>query len=494
MIWLTGGGCASPRWLTQEGAEALGSASAVVYDRLIHPDLLLLCPPGALFIQAGKRGSDHTMSQEEINRLLVELAADHPHVVRLKGGDPFVFGRGGEEAQELDRHGIPWRAVPGVTAALGGLLKEGIPVTHRGAASAVCLATGHLEAPSESYWGSLARFDGSRVLYMSASNLPENLGRLISLGLPEDEPCVAVTWGGWGRSYVVGGTAGEGARGGWASQVRSPSVVMIGGSARVRLTPAELPLKGLTVAVCRPMPEGYQTARRLEALGADAFTLPLLEVRPTASREELLASLEGADTVVFTSPRGPKVFRDLVMDLRLLRCRTVAIGEGTRRSLEEMGIGVDLMPERADSRSLAELLVSCVRPGERILFLRNRRCSPLPVEAVRRAGALALELPIYEMVPRGLPWRELILEHWQDTRPHAVVFGSAALAEAFADEFGPLPAGAVPVAWGEECAKRCGELFRRRGVVMASQDLDGLVSALLEIRGSEHPPKHRGRG
>ncbi|EHM09250.1 uroporphyrin-III C-methyltransferase [Thermanaerovibrio velox DSM 12556] len=482
MIWLVGAGCGSPRWLTLEALQVLSGAQAVVYDRLIHPDCLLLAPKGALFIEAGKRGGDHRMEQEEINRLLVDLGRRFKTVIRLKGGDPFVFGRGGEEAAALDRAGLEWRAVPGITAALGGFLAEGIPLTHRGVSSGLCLVTGKLgdATDPQGYFEGIASFKGSRVLYMSASSLVRNLRLLTSLGLSPQTPCGILSWGGWGRGCLERTTL-EGAIGmGEAGRLASPSVILLGEAAHLELKPAPLPLKGLQVAVCRPMGEGYSTARELEGLGADAFTLPLLEEETAVQEADVIAGLREANWLVFTSPRGPRVLKDLIKDLRHIRCSTVAIGPGTASAMEDTGIGVDLMPQRPNSESLGELLRGVIRPGERVLFLRNRRSSRIPVEAVAEARGLPVEIPIYEMKPRDIPWMGLIREHWEDHPPQAVVFGSAALAEEWSRRLGGLPGRAKAVAWGDECAKACMDLFGG-AVAMKTPDSKGLVDALKSL-------------
>ncbi|MCX7827721.1 MAG: uroporphyrinogen-III C-methyltransferase [Thermanaerothrix sp.] len=488
MIWLVGAGCGSPRWLTLEALEVLSRAEAVVYDRLIHPDSLLLAPRSALFVEAGKRGGDHTMGQEEINRLLVDLGRRFDRVVRLKGGDPFVFGRGGEEAMALEAAGLPWQGVPGVTAALGGFLREGVPLTHRGASSGLCLATGQLGSSGHmaGYFEGVVGFRGSRVLYMSASNLAQNLRSMLSMGLNPETPCAVLCWGGWGRAKLERTSVRGAIEAATSNGIPSPSVILIGEAAALGLQPAEGPLKGLQVAVCRPMPEGYRTSRALEALGADAFTLPLLEERATAEKEQVAGELNKARWLVFTSPRGPRILKDLIKDLRLIRCSTAALGQGTAAAMEEAGIGVDAVPEFPSSDSLANLLRRVINPGDRVLFLRNRVGSDGPVKAVMEAGGVPSVLPLYEMTPREMPWMGLVEEHWKAHPPHGVVFGSAAMAEEWAQRFGGLPKGARAVAWGDQCGKACEGLFGSC-VVMKTPDMEGLTEALKGLAAETSP-------
>lgn len=500
-VHLVGAGCGTPSWLTLRGAELLRTAEAVVYDRLIHPDLLQLCPKGCEYHPVGKRESDHTLPQKEINALLVELGKRLASVVRLKGGDPFVFGRGGEEALALEEAGLSWDAVPGITAALGGCAAAGLPPTHRGLSGAVTLATGRLGDggaettpdngtnsgdPRRNFLRELGAVPGTLCLYMSASSFAEAAPFLEAGGVTPDTPGACVTWGGWGRATLRSGTFGELIEASRRNALRSPSVLVLGRTAGVALHPLRGPLAGLQVAVCRPAPESWNTARRLEQLGADAYSVPLLELeeRPLQGAADLLAR---ADWIVCTSPRGAAQIKRCASDLRRLRGRLAAIGEGTARALALEGLPPDVTAEEPTSEGLARLLRSLIRPGERVAFVRNERASSLPEEAVRQAGGVPFELAAYRMIPKPLPGEELYRELWRQAPLHAVVFGSAALAEAWWDRFGGLPPGAVPVAWGETCARRIRELLetQREGgrdvAVLESPDLPGLERVLRRL-------------
>ena len=501
-VFLVGAGCGSPRWLCGEARRVLEEADQVVYDRLIHPDALLLAPRGCALYPVGKREGDHLRTQEETNRLLVELGRRGGRVVRLKGGDPFVFGRGGEEAQACEAAGVPWRAVPGITAAFGGFLAEGIPLTHRGLAASVTLATGHRGPGDEgTYWEELARTSGSLVLYMGASAFGDIADRLAALGKDPKTPAASVTWGGWGRARVIRDTlTGLGSRA-RRGDLPSPSVILLGEAARLDLHPLRGPLRGLQVAVCRPMPEAYRTARFLEDRGADAVSLPLLDLEPLEPRDRDASAraLEEADWTVLTSPRGPGALKDLLRDLRRLRGRLAALGPGTAGACETLGLVPDLVADPPDSEGLASALARTLRSGDRVTFLRNERASSLPVEAARRAGASVTCLSAYRMVPRELPWMDLIREHGDAAPPHAAVFGSAATAEAWRAALGDLPPGTVPVAWGRVCAAACEDLFRRPVRTLPSPDLEGLEATLEELakglheEGSPHAGEEGGR-
>ena len=471
-VHLVGAGCGGPLWLVLRARELLQEAAHVVYDSLIHPDLLQLAPEGCAFHPVGKRKGRPSHNQGDVNELLVRLGRSGDNVVRLKGGDPFVFGRGGEEAIALSEAGIPWTYTPGITAAIGGLGAAGIPPTHRGVADSITLVTGHSaggESPNAELWRSIGSLGGTKAVYMGASSWGELHPLLRQGGMRPDEPCAAVVWGGWGRSRLVR------FRGPDSLGAPSPCILAVGDAARMELAPDRGRLRGLQVAVVRPFPESWDTARRLEALGADAYSLPLLkleEIRSPGAEEELAR----ADWVVLTSPRGAALLPGRI-DPRRIRGRVAAIGDGTATALSSFGIRADAVPRESTSESLATLMADAVRPGDRVAFFRNEAGSPLPGEAVAARGGVPVDIPAYRMVPCKPPGIDAFESMWEDCGLDAVVFGSAALAAAWEGR-APPPKGAALVAWGETCAAAVERRFGRKPVVMRSSDHRGLVEAL----------------
>jgi uroporphyrinogen III methyltransferase/synthase len=482
-VWLVGAGCGSPGLLAISAAECLSKADHVVYDRLIHPDILQLAPPGCRFHLAGKRESRHTMRQEEINELLASLGREG-EVVRLKGGDPFVFGRGGEEAEFLEKHGVQWRAIPGVTSATGGALGVGLPVTHRDVSSSVLLATGHrrdgADCADDGRWREIASSGGTAALYMGTSNFAAVANRLISSGKSPKTPVSVVRWGGWNRAARIDGTLEEIASTAKREGLPGPSIIYIGEAARIRLWGCVGPLRGMQVAICRPYPECWKTARALEAMGADCYGLPLLSLEEIQVGGEEAEAIESADWLVLTSPRGVSRLARIVRDIRRIRGRVVSIGEGTSSALASAGIVPD-MTASGDSGSLAILLANIVSPGESVVFARNERGAETPVAAVREKGASARVIPTYRMAARDVPGIEIMREQWSDCGLDAVVFGSSAMAEEYSRVQG-IPANAAPVAWGDECGAAVRRIFGRAPEIMPSPDLDGLISSLLKMQ------------
>jgi uroporphyrinogen III methyltransferase/synthase len=484
-VWLVGAGCGLPGLLTLSAAECLSKADHVVYDRLIHPDILQLASLGCKFHLAGKRERMHTMRQEDINELLVSLGRDSGTVVRLKGGDPFVFGRGGEEAEFLEKNGVPWRAIPGITSALGGALDVGLPVTHRDVSSSLVLATGHRrEDPGGvdgGYWRRIASSGGTVALYMGTSNFAVAAEGLISSGMPPETPISVVRWGGWNRASRICGTLAEIASTAKRDGLPNPSVIYIGEAARMKLPRAEGPISGMQVVVCRPYPECWDTGRAVEAMGADCYGLPLLRTEELDVGDAGADAIKSADWLVVPSPRGAARIAHVVADIRSIRGKVVSIGEGTSSALRAAGIVPDLTA-KGDGASMARLLESVVSPGESVVFSRNERGSEAPVAAARNKGAEALVVPIYRMAKRDVPGLEVMREQWDACGTDAVVFGSSAMVEEYSRVLGLPPANAALIAWGSECGASIRRMLGREPAVMSSPNLDGLISSLIKIR------------
>lgn len=494
-VILAGAGCGSPRLLTEAARDCLGRADHIVYDRLIHPDLLQLAPPSCRFHAVGKRENDHLMSQEEINRLLVGLGRESEQtVVRLKGGDPFVFGRGGEEAAALEEAGIAWTAIPGVTAAFGGAACAGLAVTHRDAAASVTLATGHRRSGADDgneglFWKELAQTSGTVALYMGASAFAEIAAGLIALGRSPDTPSAAVIWGGWGRAKKITGTLGSLGAAAKGGKLPSPAIIYIGPAAGIDFSVPPGPLAGLQVAVCRPYPACWTTGRFLEELGADAYGLPLLSLEPLAPEDGALVreEIERADWLVLTSPRGPGELRRVAPNLRAIRGRIASIGEGTSRALREAGLPPDLTAG-GTSEDLARSLAQRVCPGDHVVFARNERGSNAAVEAARARGASVKSIATYRMSPREVPGLDVMREQWPGGVPDAIAFGSAAMVEAYeaalcgSSETVEALQNTALIAWGSVCADAIRERFGRTAIRLDEPSDNGLAQALIRLR------------
>src|SRR4051794_11563070 len=389
VVDLVGAGPGDPGLLTRRGEAVLSRAEVVVYDHLASPRLLDLAPRSALRICAGKSIGHCTLNQDEINALLVEHARKGRRVVRLKGGDPYVFGRGAEELAFLRASGGPVRVVPGVTAAGGVPAYARVPITHRDDASAVAFVTGHgdPEAPAPAGsgldWPSLARFPGTLVIYMGVTRLAALCRTLVREGKPATTPAALIMSGTTPRQRTVVGTLDDLAARVAEARLGPPALVVVGEVVARR--PAlgwfeELPLFGQRIVVTRPAGEAPRAADDLEAFGAEALIAPTVEILPATDLEPIdraIDRLETYDWVVFTSGNGVRSFLDRLeargRDLRALgSSRLAAIGPSTAEVLASYHLRADLVPASFRSQALAEALAPRVA-GRRVLLARADR-------------------------------------------------------------------------------------------------------------------------
>lgn len=442
-VYLVGAGPGDPKLITVRGLEALRRSDAIVYDRLAAPQLLQHAPPHARIFYVGKRPERHTMKQEDINRLLVELALEGCTVTRLKGGDPTVFGRGGEEAEALRRHGIPYEIVPGVTSAIAVPAYAGIPVTHRDLSSSFLVLTGH-EHPekldSMIRWDRVANATGTLVLLMGVSHIDHICRRLMEHGRPPDTPVALVRWGTRAEQRTLTGTLADIAGKVREAEFKPPAVIIVGEVVRQR---EELswyerkPLFGRRVLVTRARDQADELSSRIDELGGEPYEYPVIETRMTTSPDKAelvraaLAQAESYDWVVLTSVNGVDYFfRWLIacgVDVRRFhRARFAAVGPKTAEALKQRGIVPDVLPDRTQGYQAEGLLAAFgaeLRPGQRALLPRGDLARNwLPAE-LRRHGVEAVEADIYETVPVA-PRDDRLTEWLAQRRIHMVTFTS----------------------------------------------------------------------
>jgi len=481
-VHLVGGGCGRPLWITLEAKERISEAEHIVYDSLVHPDLLQLAPQGCTFHFVGKRKGKHSIRQEEIDSLLVELGRTGKTVVRLKGGDPFIFGRGGEEAIALQDAHIPWTYTPGITASIGGAGMAGIPPTHRGKADSFTMITGHRKGgsmPDGKAWKWLSSCPGTLAIYMGASSWKDLSDRLLADGMDPGKPCCSVRWGGWGRYTVQRGPLAEMN----GNDIGSPSIIMIGDPAGLDMYPESGELGGLQIAVARPFPESWKTSRLLEGMGADAYSMPIAAMEEIRNEGER-SILESADWIVLSSPRGARLLtRDT--DPRRIKASIAVIGQATASALAETGIMADGIASPQTSAGLSELLSGKVEAGAKVVFFRNESGSSLSMEAVKAKGADTTVLSAYRMADSTPPGMEFYRKQWDENGLDAVVFGSAGMAEAWKKILGGLPDGAVPIAWGKTCGEAVEKTFGTGPVIMEKPETESMIKTLKKIKNTK---------
>jgi uroporphyrinogen III methyltransferase/synthase len=508
-VYLVGAGPGDPRLITIAGANALAKADVVVYDRLAHPNLLALAPPDSEKIYVGKTSGSHTLSQTGINRLLIQLARSGKTVARLKGGDPFVFGRGGEEALALTAAGIPFRIIPGVTSALAAPAYAGIPVTHRGIANSFAVITGHEHenAPMrQTEGGEELRDEGETrfhldasadtlVFLMGAANLPAIVSSVLESGRSMDTPAAVIQWGTWaGRQKVVSGNLGDIAEKVDAACLTSPVTIIVGETARLREQIRwwdNLPLSGKRVIVTRSRESASSLADALYDAGAEPIEYPVIQIVAPPDRFEALdsalARLRSFDWIVFTSANAVRAFWDrltaLVGDSRVLvSLKIAAVGPATGSALKQIGIIPDFTPTVFTSEETAKQFPEdplC----RNILF-------PCAAEAGDMLPALLAErhfdveiAPVYQTIPAGIGV-ERIIERLNEGSVDIVTFTSSSTVKNFAASLGAEPPSLkhVDIACiGPVTAQTVSEIFHREPDIVAEEyTIAGLMEALVK--------------
>jgi uroporphyrinogen III methyltransferase/synthase len=474
-VALVGAGPGDPGLLTVRGAELLGRAEIVFYDSLAEASLLSLAPDDAEKVFVGKRPGA-PMDQEEINALLVEHGRAGRRVVRLKGGDPFVFGRGGEEALALQAAGVPFEIVPGITSAVAVPAYAGIPVTHRGLSTSFSVVTGHSrhEADAETDWASLARAGGTIIVLMGVAHRAAIAERLQESGMPPDTPVAAVCWGTRPEQRTVRTTlAGLG-----AVALEPPATIVIGAVAGLRLDWWETrPLFGHRVLVTRTREQASGLAGRLAELGASVVELPTIEIADPAdggvALREAAAAAGTYDWVVFTSGNAVERFMACLRDARAFgTARVGAIGGAPAAALVERGVRADLIPERAVGEALVEVFPD--GPG-RVLLPRAAIGREVVPDGLRAKGWTVEVVEAYRTVPAPAPSGGI-------GHLDAVTFTSASTVEAFLALDLPVPP--VVACIGPITARTAEARGLRVDVVAEEASVGALAEALARRIGS----------
>lgn len=499
MVYLVGAGPGDPGLLTRRGQWVLSCAGVLVYDRLASWELLSLAPKNCERIYVGKTAGQHSMKQEEINRLLVEKAREGRPVVRLKGGDPFVFGRGGEEIQELSKAGIPYEVIPGVTSAIAALADAGIPVTHRKLAQSFHVITGHTAYPAETAHSPgpedtlpdgfplYAKLSGTLIFLMGLSNLETIAERLIGNGKAPDTPAAVVCGGTLPGMRCVRAELSKLPEEARKAGVSSPGIIVVGETAALRFCrESTLPLSGVSVGVTGTDELALRLSERLCSLGARTLRAARSDV--IRLHEDMLldaaAGLSGYDWIVFTSRNAVRIFFEALRQQRidhraLAHLKFAVAGRGTGEFLESLGFFADYMPESYTTEALAKGLCTVAGKGECLLLPRARQGSKHLPERLRAAGLNVTDLAVYDIETEQAPLSELFgLDY--------VTFGSASGVRGFfaedTEKKRELFSAAVPVCIGEATAAALKEYGIGRAVVARDYTADGIAKAIVEER------------
>ncbi len=500
-VFLVGAGPGDAGLITVRGAELLGRADVVVYDALVNKDLLSLAPPGAELIYAGKRSGAHSIPQDELSRLLVEKARAGQCVVRLKGGDPYVFGRGGEEAGRLAAARVPFEVVPGVSSSIAGPNYAGIPLTHRDHCSSFTVVTGHEDPDKvepEVDWGQVARAPGTKVVLMGVTRVKTISEALIANGMSPDTPIAMIRWATTGRQQSVFGTLRTIAAVAESAGFKPPGLTVIGGVVQLRgqLNWFEKrSLFGRRIVVTRARDQAGQLARDLLERGADVLEIPTIRIVPPTERRDIadaLLELNAYDWLVFTSPNGVAAFFELFFkafeDLRDIGgVRIAAVGPATAGKLRQLHLKVDAMPEEfAAAKVAAAMAEQGSLENLKVLLARAETANRDLPKHLEEMGAIVDDLPCYKTVPETED-RNGAAARLMETGADWITFTSASTVENFHARF-DLPQllarfpGLRLASIGPETSKAIAALGLKPALEAREHTAAGLVKALEAAR------------
>ena len=495
ICYLVGAGPGDPLLLTLKGRECLGIADVVVYDYLSNPVFLGYAKEGAEILYAGKTAGTHTISQPDINALLVEKTKSGKTVVRLKGGDPFLFGRGGEEAIALAEAGCAFEVVPGVSSAIAGPAYAGIPVTHRDHNTVLTMFTGH-EDPSKPEtsvdYSAIARAPGTKVMVMGIKRLETIAGGLMAAGMDKDVPVALIRWATTGRQQTLTGKLYDIAAKAEEASFKPPAVAVFGDVVELRpkLNWFEaLPLFGKRIAVTRTRQQAGDLVARLRVLGAEAFEMPTIRLEPAPDKRafyETVAYSHAYDWIVFTSTNGVdaffKAFFEIYHDARDLgAARIAAVGPETAARVRSFHLQVEVQAEKFVAEDLIKALQK-ETSVENLKFLLARAEGARDVLAAEltRLGAIVDDVTAYRTVPETEDVSGGI-RRFREEGADLVTFTSSSTAENFQALNLPLPPGICHASIGPVTSRTMQKLGMSVDIEARAHDIPGLVSAIVKF-------------
>ncbi len=412
-VYLVGGGPGNEGLITRRGLDLIRKAEVLVYDRLAGGNLVKEAKEDCEMIYVGKKSSNHVMKQEDIDQVLVDKALENKMVVRLKGGDPYVFGRGGEEGIKLFDNNIPFEVVPGISSSIGGLCYAGIPITHRGVATSFHVITGHLKEDSDEHdWEALSRLNGTMVFLMGMSNLDKITKKLIENGKSKDTPVGIVHWASHPDQVVVEGNLENIVEEVKKAKVSSPSLIVVGDVVRLRSKLnffENRVLHNKEIIITRASTQSSKMVKKISELGGVPLELPMIKINKLEPLDEInlvMKELSTYNYLVFTSMNGiNRFFEELEnhnLDTRALyNMKIVCVGEPTRKALKEKGLNADIIPDRFVSEGIIEKLLPILNKNDKLLIPRAKNARPLLVEELSKVSQVK-ELKLYETVSTKL--------------------------------------------------------------------------------------------
>jgi uroporphyrinogen III methyltransferase/synthase len=497
-VYLIGAGPGDPGLITVKGLECVKKADVIIYDYLANERILDHRRPGAELIYVGKQGSRHTLPQAEINELIVRKASEGKIVARLKGGDPFIFGRGGEEAEDLADNDIPFEIVPGVTAATAVPTYAGIPLTHRGHTASVAFVTGHEDPTKEEskvHWDRIATGIGTLVFFMGMKNLQNIVDNLVSHGRKPETPVALIQWGTRTDQRVVTGTLSDIVARVKEAGLGPPAIIVVGEVVRLRQKLnwyESKPLFGKRVVVTRSRDQASVFADMLIDRGATTIEFPTIDVVPPASWAELDSAIDAIDSyqwVIFTSANAVRFFferlRSSGKDIRRLKGVSIcAVGPKTAESIEQYGLRADLVPSEFKAEGVLAALGGVSVKGQKFLIPRAKVAREIIPDKLRGLGAEVTVATAYENV-RPTSDVDRVRKLFHDKKIAAVTFTSSSTVHNFVDilgqkEYKSLLDGVTVACIGPVTAKTAEEYGMRTDIMPKEYTIPAFVDAMVE--------------
>lgn len=495
-VYLVGAGPGDPGLITVKGLECIKQADVLIYDFLASPVLLKQAPENSEIIYVGKKEGVHTLAQDRINTLIIEKAKSGFTVTRLKGGDPFIFGRGGEEAEELFKAKIPFEIVPGVTSAIAAPAYAGIPLTHRKFTSTLAFVTGHEDPAKEKSsidWAALAKGIGTIVFLMGVKNLPNITSQLVSHGMPSDTPVALIRWGTTPRQITVTGTLDTIVERVKTAGLKAPAIIVVGHVVTLSETMKwfeNRPLMGLRIVITRSREQASELVKRLSDLGAECLECPTIKVVPPDDFKSLdmaIENLSDYDWLIFTSVNGVIFFFERLfakgMDVRVLNnLHTAVIGPATAKRLFDFGLKSDIIPESYRAESVVKAFAKVNIKGKKILLPRAKHARSVLPKELTKMGAVVDAITAYctEAVQDNA---DLMLTRLKERTVDLITFTSSSTVKNFHDLLPPedldnLMKGVTIASIGPITAETARDLGFDVHIIAESFTIPGLCQAI----------------
>lgn len=493
-VWLVGAGPGDAQLLTLKAKSVIEQADTVIYDRLVGQSILLMIPAKAKAIDVGKRAGNHTMPQEEINQLILKESLEGKKVVRLKGGDPFLFGRGGEELELLVKNKIPFEVVPGITSALSVPAYNGIPVTHRDYTSSLHIITGH-KKQGEAYnidFEALVRTKGTLVFLMGVNALEEICIGLINAGLKQETPAAVLEKGTTSKQKKVIATVATLAKEAANNQIGTPAIIVVGEVCKLsnEFTWFEkLPLSNCKVVLTRPADLISETTQKLRNYGAEVLEIPTIKLEQINGNNEIknhFKDIEQYNWLVLTSPSGANIFFNLLKEFRidirkLSKIKIAAIGSATANKIEERGLFVDLISDKYDGKALGEALQKVCQDNDRILIPRALKGGQELIQAIQEnKNIIVHDVPTYDTVYE----KNIIVDIEQEFRGQNidyVIFTSSSSVKGFVQTMQNIDFHTIHAVCIGRQTKETADEYGMHTYMAKEATMDSLIEKLIEV-------------